>query len=85
MLSILQILAVNQPLVWYERGCSHHQGKVGKDYTFDTLIESMKKDGWKGDPIDVVNMSDGAPTSLDNTRVLAARQAGRGKSRSDCV
>ncbi|MDD2172935.1 hypothetical protein N5918_07570 [Glaesserella parasuis] len=51
-------------------------GKVGKDYNFDTLVESMKKDGWKGDPIDVVNMSDGAPTSLDNTRVLAARQAG---------
>ncbi|MDG6472550.1 hypothetical protein QAZ12_11220, partial [Glaesserella parasuis] len=51
-------------------------GKVGKDYNFDTLVESMKKDGWKGDPIDVVNMPDGAPTSLDNTRVLAARQAG---------
>ena len=51
-------------------------GKRGKDYNFDTLVESMKKDGWKGDPIDVVNMLDGAPTSLDNTRILAARQAG---------
>lgn len=36
----------------------------------------MKKDGWQGDPVDVVKMPDGAPTSVDNTRILAAREAG---------
>jgi hypothetical protein len=31
------------------------------------------KNGWKGDPIDVVRMADGELTSIGNTRVLAAR------------
>jgi hypothetical protein len=33
-------------------------------------------DGWAGDPIDVVRMSDGGLTTIDNTRVVAANQAG---------
>ena len=40
------------------------------------IIESMKKNGWLGDPIDVVTMNDGKLTTLDNTRVVAARAAG---------
>lgn len=36
----------------------------------------MKANGWKGDPIDVVKMSDGKLTTIDNTRVVAAREAG---------
>ncbi|MEG9545787.1 hypothetical protein V6W75_07265 [Mannheimia sp. HC-2023] len=28
MLDILQILVVNQLLVWYERGCSHHYAEL---------------------------------------------------------
>lgn len=40
------------------------------------IIDSMKKDGWKGNPIDVVTMDDGGMTTLDNTRVVAARAAG---------
>lgn len=40
------------------------------------IIESMKKNGWRGDPIDVVRMDDGGLTTLDNTRVVAARAAG---------
>ncbi|WP_313182113.1 hypothetical protein [Lacrimispora sp.] len=36
----------------------------------------MKKDGWVGEPIDVVKMPDGSYTTIDNTRVVAARQAG---------
>lgn len=36
----------------------------------------MRTDGWVGDTIDVVRMSDGALTTLDNTRVLAASRAG---------
>lgn len=40
------------------------------------IIESMKENGWLGDPIDVVRMDDGELTTLDNTRVVAARAAG---------
>ncbi|MCR4869839.1 MAG: hypothetical protein K5859_00910 [Atopobiaceae bacterium] len=36
----------------------------------------MKRNGWKGDPVDVVTMDDGGMTTLDNTRVVAARAAG---------
>ena len=42
----------------------------------DEIIASMKKNGWQGDPIDVVRMDDGGLTTLDNTRVVAARAAG---------
>ena len=39
------------------------------------IIGSMKQNGWKGDPIDVVRMPDGKLTTIDNTRVLSARYA----------
>ncbi|UOY90473.1 ParB/Srx family N-terminal domain-containing protein [Bacillus glycinifermentans] len=42
----------------------------------EEIIESMKVNGWKGEPIDVVKMSDGKYTTIDNTRVVAAREAG---------
>ena len=42
----------------------------------DDVVESMKTSGWSGDPIDVVRMADGGLTSIDNTRVLAAHEAG---------
>ncbi len=42
----------------------------------EEIIESMKKNGWKGDPIDVVQMPDGVYTTIDNTRVVSAREAG---------
>ena len=35
----------------------------------------MKAKGWDGAPIDVVRMPDGNLTTIDNTRVLAARYA----------
>ena len=50
--------------------------RSGKRYTYDDLVQSMKTDGWKGDPVDVVKMPDGAYTSMDNTRISAARDAG---------
>ena len=50
--------------------------KKGKDYNYDTMVEDMRKNGWNGKPVDVVNMPDNAPTSMDNTRILAAREAG---------
>lgn len=51
--------------------------KPGKDYNYDTILADMKtNNAWIGDPVDVVNMPDGAPTSVDNTRILAAREAG---------
>jgi RHS repeat-associated protein len=40
------------------------------------LTESMRANGWRGDPIDVVRMPDGELTAVDNTRVLAGHRAG---------
>jgi RHS repeat-associated protein len=40
------------------------------------IIDSMRANGWVGDPIDVVQMPDGGLTTIDNTRVVAANQAG---------
>lgn len=42
----------------------------------EQIVESMKKNGWQGDPIEFVRMDDGELTTLDNTRVVAARAAG---------
>ncbi|WP_124431037.1 hypothetical protein [Pseudomonas orientalis] len=36
----------------------------------------LRTKGWKGDPVDVVKMPDGKLTSMDNTRIAAAREAG---------
>ncbi|MUZ83934.1 hypothetical protein GOZ93_17020 [Agrobacterium vitis] len=38
----------------------------------DEIVNSMRTNGWKGDPIDVVRMPDGKLTTIDNTRLLAA-------------
>lgn len=40
------------------------------------VISSMRNSGWRGHPIDVVVMDDGKLTTLDNTRVVAARVVG---------
>ena len=40
------------------------------------ITDSMKRSGWKGDPIDIVQMPDGVYTTIDNTRVVSARKAG---------
>lgn len=49
---------------------------TGQSYTYDDLVTSMRSNGWKGDPVDVVRMPDGKLTSMDNTRITAAREAG---------
>lgn len=36
----------------------------------------MRRDGWNGAPIDVVKMPDGKLTTIDNTCVASAREAG---------
>lgn len=45
-------------------------------YTYDDLVAGMKADGWNGSPLNVVKMPDGSLSSIDNTRLLAAREAG---------
>ena len=40
------------------------------------IIQSMKANGWQGEPIDVIEMPDGIYTTIDNTRVVSAREAG---------
>ena len=62
------IISFSQSSVTYQ--------KAGKPYNYDTLVSDMQSNGWTGSRLDVVNMPDGAPTSLDNTRLLAAREAG---------
>ncbi|WP_143742420.1 hypothetical protein [Roseateles chitinivorans] len=42
----------------------------------EEIAASMRANGWKGAPIDVVRMSDGSLTTFDNTRLLAAQRAG---------
>jgi RHS repeat-associated protein len=37
------------------------------------IIDDMGTRGWRGAPVDVVQMSDGGLTTVDNTRLLAAR------------
>lgn len=49
---------------------------TGKPFTYNDLVESMRTKGWQGDPVDVVRMPDGRLTSMDNTRIRAAREAG---------
>jgi hypothetical protein len=44
------------------------------EYTYDDIKNSMQKEGWQGEPIDVVEMPDGELTSIDNTRVRAAKE-----------
>jgi LysM repeat protein len=51
---------------------------TGQPYTYDDLVSSMRTNGWKGDPVDLVRMPDGILTSMDNTRITAAREAGIG-------
>ncbi len=41
----------------------------------EDLKTSMMTEGWKGDPIHVVQLEDGSLVSLDNRRLMAARQA----------
>ncbi|WP_250279501.1 ParB/Srx family N-terminal domain-containing protein, partial [Frankia sp. Cppng1_Ct_nod] len=43
---------------------------------YHDLVKSMRTGGWKGDPIDIVELPDGSLLSIDNRRVLAAREAG---------
>jgi hypothetical protein len=51
--------------------------KKGGDYNYDEIKESMDKDGWIGDPVDIVIMPDGTATSVDNTRIRAAKETGK--------
>ncbi len=40
------------------------------------IADSMSANGWVGDPIDAVRMPDGGVTAVDNSRVIAAHEAG---------
>jgi len=49
---------------------------TGQPFTYDNLVTDMRTNGWRGDPVDVIKMPDGRLTSMDNTRITAAREAG---------
>ncbi len=55
---------------------SYRKSRGDMEYTYDDIKYSMEKEGWKGEPIDVVEMPDGGLTSIDNTRVRAAKETG---------
>ncbi|WP_176700595.1 VENN motif pre-toxin domain-containing protein, partial [Gilliamella sp. App4-10] len=57
---------------------SYNKVERGTDmkYTYDDLVTNMKTNGWKDEPVDVIKMPDGKFTSMDNTRIAAAREAG---------
>jgi hypothetical protein len=42
----------------------------------DEIAASMRSNGWVGKPVDAVRMPDGGLTTLNNSRVLAAHEAG---------
>jgi hypothetical protein len=42
----------------------------------EEVVASMRVSGWVGESIDIIRMPDGGLTTLDNTRVLAAEEAG---------
>lgn len=44
--------------------------------TIEELTENMRRGGWKGNPLEVVELPDGSRTSLDNRRLTAAVRAG---------
>lgn len=52
---------------------SHQKG--GKAYNYNSMVDSMKREGWNGDLVDIVIMPNDTVTSMDNTRILAAREA----------
>ncbi|QAY59806.1 hypothetical protein ET475_07250 [Microbacterium protaetiae] len=59
-----------------QKTVSYRKERDGVVYTYDDILTSMRKRGWQGEAIDVVKMSDGGVTSLDNTRLLAANELG---------
>ncbi|WP_400083111.1 hypothetical protein [Yoonia sp. R78084] len=50
-------------------------GRNRDGLTIDELEDSMRQNGWQGEPLNVIS-GDGVPTSMDNRRLLAARRAG---------
>ncbi len=50
--------------------------ETGKVFSYDDIKESMSKEGWKGEAVDVIEMPDGKLTSMDNSRVRAAKEVG---------
>jgi hypothetical protein len=49
---------------------------TGEGQPLDDLVKSMETGGWKGNPLEVVEMADGTKVSIDNRRLLAAQKAG---------
>lgn len=41
-------------------------------YMFDDIVNSIKRDGWNGSPLNVVRIPDGSLASIDSARLLPA-------------
>ena len=75
--SVNNAVSVNPNQIRFSQSSVSFQKTRGAtSYTFDDIVTSMRQNGWQGDPVDIVQLPDGNFTSIDNTRILAAREAG---------
>jgi hypothetical protein len=60
-----------------QKTVSGRKEREDESYTYDDIVRTMETTKrWPGDPVDVVKMPDGELTSIDNTRLRAARETG---------
>lgn len=50
--------------------------QTGEGMPVEDLTNAMKTGGWKGNPLEVVELPDGSKVSIDNRRLVAAQNAG---------
>lgn len=50
------------------------QRSMGENYA--EIAQSLRENGWQGQPVDVIRTKDGKYISMDNRRIAAAREAG---------
>lgn len=74
---VLEAIATNRTLNPTEVSFSQAtvSSRTSDGLTINELADSMRQNGWRGEPLNVI-YRDGAPTSMDNRRLLAARYAG---------
>ncbi|WP_395820250.1 hypothetical protein [Curtobacterium flaccumfaciens] len=72
--------AIVEPVPFASRRSPSPANKIdrttGDPCNYDDITNSMRDGGWRGHPVDVAEMPDGAVTSMDNTRSRTARETG---------
>lgn len=60
--------------IWFSQHSVAPQTRDGRPLA--RMVADMRRHGWHGDPVDVVRQPGGTLVSMDNRRLLAAREAG---------